>query len=91
MRFQERAEFLACTADGNGGNKGILTSNGVARMLYGNYRDSIDHARCNDIPEAVLIPLNVKTKHSCEVVLNGKTPGGLDEPVHVTDAGPRVY
>ncbi|WP_329166084.1 hypothetical protein OHB49_41110 [Streptomyces sp. NBC_01717] len=72
-------------------DKGILTSDGVARLLYGNYRDSIDHARCNDIPKAVLVPLNVKTKYSCEVVFKGRTPGGLAEPVRVTDAGPRVY
>ncbi|MFJ7947252.1 hypothetical protein ACIQ6K_26910 [Streptomyces sp. NPDC096354] len=72
-------------------DKGILTSDGVARLLYGNYPDSIDHARCNDIPKAVLVPLNVKTKYSCEVVFKGRTPGGLAEPVRVTDAGPRVY
>ncbi|MET8404870.1 hypothetical protein [Streptomyces sp900116325] len=72
-------------------DKGILTSDGVARLLYGNYRDSIDHARCNDIPKAVLVPLNVKTKYSCEVVFKGRTPGGLAEPVRVTDAGPRVH
>lgn len=72
-------------------DRGILTSDGVARLLYGNYRDSIDHARCNDIPKAVLVPLNVKTKYSCEVVFKGRTPGGLAEPVRVTDAGPRVY
>ncbi|MFE7708802.1 hypothetical protein ACFU6I_24050 [Streptomyces sp. NPDC057486] len=72
-------------------DKGILTSNGVARLLYGNYRDSIDHARCNDIPKAVLVPLDVKTKYSCEVVFKGKTPGSVAQPVRVTDAGPRVY
>lgn len=72
-------------------DKGILTSDGVARLLYGNYRDSIDHARCNDIPKAVLVPLNVKTKYSCEVVFKGRTPGGLAEPVRATDAGPRVH
>jgi hypothetical protein len=39
----------------------------------------------------VVVRLNVKTKYSCEVVFKGGTPGGLAEPVRVTDAGPRIY
>ncbi|MFE4961098.1 hypothetical protein ACFRCW_46215 [Streptomyces sp. NPDC056653] len=69
---------------------GGLTSDGVARLLYGNYRESIDHARCNDIPKAALVPRHAKTQYSCEVVFKGKTPGGLAQPVRVTDAEPRV-
>ncbi|MEV7955248.1 hypothetical protein [Streptomyces sp. NPDC088141] len=70
---------------------GVLTRDGVARLLYGNYRDGIDHARCTDIPKASLVPLNAKTKYACEVVFKGEEPGGMTEPVRVTDSGPRVY
>jgi hypothetical protein len=70
--------------------KGILTRDGVARLLYGNYRDSIDYALCNDIPQAVLVPLNAKTTYTCEVVFKGKQPTGYAEAVRVTEAGPRV-
>ncbi|WP_307126208.1 hypothetical protein [Streptomyces sp. B1I3] len=71
--------------------KGVLTRDGVARLLYGNYRDSIDYALCNDIPEAVLVPLDTDTAYACEVVFKGKKPIGFNEKVRVTEAGPRVY
>ncbi|MFI7617850.1 hypothetical protein ACIBP6_42185 [Nonomuraea terrae] len=70
--------------------KGILTRDGVARLLYGNYRDSIDYALCNGIPKAVLVPLNAKTTYVCEVVFKGKEPTGYAEAVRATEAGPRV-
>jgi hypothetical protein len=72
-------------------NQGILTRDGVARVLYGNFRDSIDYALCNDIPDAVLVPLDAKTKYVCEVVFKGKQPTGNGEAVRLTDSGPRVY
>lgn len=71
--------------------KGLLTRDGVARLLYGNYRDSIDYALCNDIPAAVLVPLDTDTAYSCETVFKGKKPVGVNEKVRVTEAGPRVY
>ncbi|MEU5168924.1 MULTISPECIES: hypothetical protein [Streptomyces] len=70
---------------------GLLTREGVARLLYGNHRDSIDYALCNDIPEAVLVPLNTETDYACELVPKGKKPIGFNEKVRVTEAGPRVY
>ncbi|WP_406421200.1 hypothetical protein [Streptomyces sp. NBC_00842] len=71
--------------------QGILTRDGVARLLYGNGGDSMDYALCNDIPDAVLVPLNAKSKYSCEVVFKGKDPVGAATAVRATDAGPRVY
>ncbi|MFC4517562.1 hypothetical protein [Streptomyces ehimensis] len=71
--------------------QGILTRDGVARLLYGNYRDYIDYALCNDIPKAVLAPLNTPSKYVCAVVDKGKKPSGFAQPVRATDAGPRYY
>ncbi|MET9647353.1 hypothetical protein [Streptomyces syringium] len=71
--------------------QGILTRDGVARLLYGNYRDSIDYALCNDIPKAVIAPLGVQSKYRCEVVFKGKKPSGFPQPVRATDSGPRYY
>ncbi|MBM7442859.1 hypothetical protein [Streptomyces sp. HB132] len=70
---------------------GVLTREGVARLLYGNHSDSIDYVLCNDIPEAVLVPLNTETDYTCELVPKDKEPIGLNESVRVTEAGPRVY
>lgn len=78
-------EFRAAPA------KGLLTRDGVARPLYGNYRDSIDYALCDDIPAAVLVPLNTDTAYSCETVFKGRKPIGFDEKVRATEAGPRVH
>ncbi|MEV5238366.1 hypothetical protein AB0K89_04445 [Streptomyces cinnamoneus] len=71
--------------------QGILTRDGVARLLYGNYRDSIDYALCNDIPKAVLAPLGTQSTYVCEVVFKGKKPSGFAQPVRATDSGPRYY
>ncbi|MEU3355375.1 hypothetical protein [Streptomyces sp. NPDC037389] len=72
-------------------SQGILTRDGVARLLYGNYRGYIDYALCNDIPKAVLAPLNTQSKYACEVVDKGKKPSGFPQPVRATDSGPRYY
>ncbi|MFI1968327.1 hypothetical protein BLA24_13350 [Streptomyces cinnamoneus] len=71
--------------------QGILTRDGVARLLYGNYRDSIDYALCNDIPKAVLAPLGTQSTYACEVVFKGQKPVGFPQPVRATDSGPRYY
>ncbi|WP_058042942.1 hypothetical protein [Streptomyces roseifaciens] len=71
--------------------QGILTRDGVARLLYGNYRDYIDYALCNDIPKAVLAPLGTQSKYVCEVVDKGEKPSGYGQPVRATDSGPRYY
>lgn len=68
--------------------KGILTRDGAARLLYGNLAP--DLVRCNNIPQAVLVPMNVKTNYACQIVRKGEDPG-LVEAVRVTDAGPRFY
>ncbi|MEU5367365.1 hypothetical protein ABZ354_28505 [Streptomyces sp. NPDC005925] len=70
---------------------GIITRAGVAKLLFGNFEGSIDHALCNDIPKAVLAPLNAKSTYACEVVDKGEKPQGWTSAVHATDAGPRVY
>ncbi|MEV5379307.1 hypothetical protein B7P34_08560 [Streptosporangium nondiastaticum] len=71
--------------------QGILTRDGVARLLYGNFRGSIDYALCNDIPKAVLAPLNSQSKYRCDVVRKGEKPSGFPQPVRATDSGPRYY
>jgi hypothetical protein len=72
-------------------DQAVLTKIGVARTLWGNHRDTIDYAMCNNVPEAVLVPLNEKTKYNCEVVDKGKQPTGYGSAVRVTESGPRVY
>jgi hypothetical protein len=71
--------------------QGILTRDGVARLLYGNGGDSMDYALCNDIPKVVLVPLDAESKYSCEVVFKGKDPVGAATAVRATAAGPRVF
>ncbi len=92
VRIGDKAAFSNNYVDFTATPKqGILTRDGVARLLYGNYRDSIDYALCNNIPKAVLVPLDVKSKYACEVVMKGKQPTGYSEPVRATDAGPRSF
>ncbi|MEU9673437.1 hypothetical protein AB0D92_07805 [Streptomyces parvus] len=69
--------------------QGILTRDGLARLLFGN-NSGLDYALCNDIPKAVLVPLG-ETTYKCEEVLKGKEPFGFNQPVRVTDSGPRIY
>ncbi|MCF3106536.1 hypothetical protein IPZ58_33960 [Streptomyces roseoverticillatus] len=71
--------------------QGILTRDGVARLLYGNFRGSIDYALCNDIPKAVLAPLGSPSTYRCDVVMKGEKPSGFPQPVRATDSGPRYY
>lgn len=68
---------------------GLLTREGVARIIFGNNHE-IDYALCNNIPEAVAIPLG-ETTYECEEVWKGKEPTGYNQKVQLTDAGPRVY
>ncbi|MFD4998309.1 hypothetical protein [Streptomyces buecherae] len=73
-------------------SKGILTRDGVSKLLFGNHRDSIDYALCNNIPKVALVPLDEKTSYECEVVLKGEEPTGLATlPVRATEAGPRAF
>ncbi|HEX5569016.1 MAG TPA: hypothetical protein VFY14_19200 [Streptomyces sp.] len=68
---------------------GILTKDGVVRLLFGNYSDT-DYVLCNDIPDAVLAPLNVHSPYECEVVSQGDEPTGYAKKVRATEAGPRA-
>lgn len=70
---------------------GIITRDGVAKLLFGNSKGYIDHALCNDIPKATLAPLNTKSTYECEVVSKGEKPQGVTSTVRATDFGPRVY
>ncbi|MFD5554123.1 hypothetical protein ACFWIA_09820 [Streptomyces sp. NPDC127068] len=67
--------------------KAVLTRDGAARLLYGNYTP--DAVRCSGIPRAVLVPLDSPTSYRCQTVKDGKP--GLAQNVRVTDAGPRFY
>ncbi|MCX5278102.1 hypothetical protein [Streptomyces virginiae] len=69
--------------------QGLVTRAGVARIMFGN-DSTLDHALCNDIPEAVLVPFG-KTEYKCEKVPQGKEPIGYNQTVHITDTGPMVY
>jgi hypothetical protein len=68
---------------------GILTRDGVARLLFGNFRP--DYVLCNDIPKATLAPLDAQSKYSCETVDKGEKPLGYGDPVRATKDGPRAY
>lgn len=70
---------------------GIITRAGVAKLLFGNFKGSIGHALCNDIPKATSAPLDAKSTYKCEVVNKGERPQGVTSAVHATEAGPRVY
>lgn len=73
-------------------SKGILTREAVSRLLFGNYKGSIDYALCNNIPEVSLVPLDQRTRYQCEVVLKGEKPTGLAAlPIRVTENGPRAF
>ncbi|MET8406357.1 hypothetical protein [Streptomyces sp900116325] len=67
--------------------QGLLTRDGVASLLYGNFRP--DEVRCNNIPTAVLVPLDVPSTYACQTISKGEP--GLVEKVRATDAGPRSY
>ncbi|MFF3786237.1 hypothetical protein [Streptomyces sp. NPDC001933] len=67
--------------------KGVLTRDGAAGLLYGNYDPEL--VRCNNIPKAVLVPLNAATTYTCQTVDKGEP--GLVESVRVTEAGPRFF
>ncbi|MGW7091138.1 hypothetical protein [Streptomyces sp. NPDC054874] len=69
--------------------QGVLTRDGLARLMFGN-NSQLDYALCNDIPKAVLVPLG-ETTYKCEEVFKGKEPFGFNQPVRVTDSGPRIY
>lgn len=69
--------------------QGVLTRDGAARLMYGNSAGAVE-VRCSNIPEAVAVPLNQKTKYTCQVVYKDKGPM-LPEPIRVTDSGPRAY
>ncbi|GAU70672.1 Syd protein [Streptomyces sp. NBRC 110611] len=69
--------------------KGIIAKEGVQRIIFGNGGDSVDHIRCNDIPEAVAVPLGL-TKYSCQQVMkDGKVY--YPQPMRATVDGPRAY
>ncbi|MFF3910289.1 hypothetical protein ACFYZJ_31030 [Streptomyces sp. NPDC001848] len=68
---------------------GILTREGVARMLFGNF--SPEYVLCNNIPKATFAPLNAQSKYSCETVDKGEKPLGYGTPVRATENGPRAY
>ncbi|MCX4750741.1 hypothetical protein OG455_35445 [Kitasatospora sp. NBC_01287] len=64
--------------------QGILTRDGLALYFYGNF--SPDEVRCNNVPTAVLVPLNQLTDYACQTVSGGR-PGTADK-VRITDSGP---
>ncbi|MEU2391430.1 hypothetical protein [Streptomyces sp. NPDC007369] len=70
-------------------NKGIIAKEGVQRIIFGNSGDSLDHIRCNDIPEAIAVPMG-STQYTCQQVMkDGKLH--YPQPISATENGPRAY
>ncbi|MFE4653559.1 hypothetical protein [Streptomyces sp. NPDC056707] len=65
--------------------QGLLSRDGVVSLLYGNFQP--DEVRCNNIPIAVLVLLDVPGTYACQTINEGEL--GLVEKVRATDAGPR--
>ncbi|MER7466434.1 hypothetical protein [Streptomyces sp. NPDC097981] len=69
--------------------KGIMSKEGVQRIIFGNGGDSVDYIRCNDVPEAVAVPMG-PTQYTCQKVMKD---GELyyPQPMSATEDGPRAY
>ncbi|WP_138898755.1 hypothetical protein [Streptomyces chryseus] len=69
--------------------KGIISKEGVQRIIFGNGGDSLDHIRCTDIPEAVAVPMG-PTWYMCQQVMKD---GQVYYPqsMRATEDGPRAY
>ncbi|MDJ0380376.1 hypothetical protein [Streptomyces sp. G-G2] len=69
--------------------KGIMSREGVQRIIFGNADGTLDYIRCNDIPEAVTVPMG-PTPYTCQQVMKD---GQLyyPQPMRATEDGPRAY
>ncbi|MEU9865431.1 hypothetical protein AB0D99_31640 [Streptomyces sp. NPDC047971] len=66
----------------------ILTRDGAANAVYGYFLP--DLVRCNNIPEAVLVPIERKMpEYTCQTVTGGRA--GKPMPVRVTLSGPYFH
>ncbi|WP_228978521.1 hypothetical protein [Streptomyces sp. DH12] len=66
----------------------ILTRDGAANAVYTYLAP--DLVRCNNIPEAVVVPIERElSKYTCQTVTDGRV--GMPIPVRVTLSGPRFY
>ncbi|MEU8779318.1 hypothetical protein [Streptomyces sp. NPDC048606] len=69
--------------------QGLITQEGVRRIIFGNSGDTLDHILCNDVPEAVAVPMG-PTPYTCQQVMkDGQVY--YPQPMRATDAGPRAY
>ncbi|MCX4546281.1 hypothetical protein [Streptomyces sp. NBC_01565] len=69
--------------------QGLITQEGVRRIIFGNSDDTLDHILCNDIPEAVTVPMG-PTQYTCQQVMkDGQVY--YPQPMRATDIGPRAY
>lgn len=69
--------------------KGIMSKEGVQRIIFGNGGDSVDHILCNDIPEAVTVPMGPTTYTCQQVMKDGQVY--YPQPMRATEDGPRAY
>ncbi|MER5967020.1 hypothetical protein [Streptomyces sp. NPDC002057] len=69
-------------------NSGLILRDGVVSSFYGEYSGA-KTVRCNDIPEAVLVPLNKETTYACQAQYEGE---GFSAPQRVTPTtkGPQL-
>ncbi|MFD3666267.1 hypothetical protein ACFWVF_37635 [Streptomyces sp. NPDC058659] len=61
-------------------HSGLILRDGVVSSFYGEYTGA-KTVRCNDIPEAVLVPLNEETTYACQAQYEGE---GFSAPQRVT-------
>lgn len=59
---------------------GLIVRDGVVSAFYDEYTGA-KTVRCNDIPEAVLVPLSEETKYACQAQYEGE---GFSAPQRVT-------
>lgn len=59
---------------------GLIVRDGVVSRFYSEYTGA-KTVRCNDIPEAVLVPLNEETTYACQAQYEGE---GFSAPQRVT-------
>ncbi|MFH8400370.1 hypothetical protein ACH4E9_23420 [Streptomyces anulatus] len=67
---------------------GLIVRDGVVSAFYGEYTGA-KAVRCNDIPEAVLVPLNEETTYACQAQYEGED-FSAPQRVTATTKGPSL-
>ncbi|MFD4370226.1 hypothetical protein [Streptomyces sp. NPDC058486] len=67
---------------------GLILRDAVVEAFY-NEHSGAKTVRCNDIPEAVLVPLGKETDYACQAEFEGEPPSA-PQRVTSTERGPRL-